>query len=132
MAVTDPIADALTIIRNASAARKDVAEIKNSKIMEAILKILKANGFITNYKVIETKTQGKLRAYLGYAKDGTPGISGLKRISRPGLRTYAQCDELPRVYNGLGVAIISTSKGLLTDDEARAEKIGGEVICYAW
>ena len=132
MAITDPIADALTILRNASAARKDVAEIKNSKMMEAILRILKQNSFILNYKMIEAKTQGKLRIYLGYGKDGAPGISGLKRISRPGLRTYKQCDELPRVYSGLGVAIISTSKGLLTDEEARAAKIGGEVVCYAW
>lgn len=133
MAVTDSIADALTIIRNASSARKDVAEIKFSKMMESILRILKQNGFIANYKAIEDATkQGKLRVYLGYGKDGTPGLTGLKRVSRPGLRTYKQCDELPQVYQGLGIAIISTSKGLLTDEEARAAKVGGEVVCYAW
>jgi len=132
MAVTDPIADALTIIRNASNAKKEVAEIKNSKIVEAILGILKRDGYIVNFKLMKDNKQGKLRVYLGYAKDGTPTLSGVKRISKPGLRVYKQCDELPKVYGGLGTAIISTSSGLLTDNEARDKKQGGEVICYAW
>lgn len=132
MAVTDPIADALTIIRNASRAKKDVAEIRNSRISEGILRILKQDGYIANYKRMEDNKQGKLRIYLGYGKDGTPTLSGIKRVSRPGLRVYKQCDELPKVYGGLGTAVISTSKGLLTDNEARDRKIGGEVICYAW
>lgn len=132
MAVTDSIADALTIIRNASFAKKEVAEIKNSKVMQAVLKILKKDGYIINYKLMKDDKQGILRVYLGYMKDGTPALSGLKRISKPGLRIYKQCDEIPKVYGGLGTAIISTSKGMLTDIEARDSKIGGEVICYAW
>ena len=132
MAVSDPIADALTIIRNASFAKKEVAEIRNSKTVEAILKILKREGYILNYKLMKDDKQGLLRVYLGYAKDGTPGLSGLKRISRPGLRSYKQCDEIPKVYGGLGTAIISTSKGMVTDIEAREARSGGEVICYAW
>jgi small subunit ribosomal protein S8 len=132
MAATDPIADALTIIRNASNAKKDVAEVRNSKVVEEIFKILKRDGYIVAYKLMKDNKQGKLRVYLGYGKDGTPALSGVKRISRPGLRVYKQCDELPKVYGGLGTAIVSTSKGLLTDSEARDQKAGGEVICYAW
>jgi len=132
MAVTDSIADALTVIRNASFAKKEVAEIKNSKVMEAVLKLLKKDGYILNYKLVKDNKQGLLRVYLGYAKDGTPALSGLKRISKPGLRVYKQSDALPKVYGGLGTAIISTSKGIVTDNDAREAKIGGEVICYAW
>ncbi|MBP7055503.1 MAG: 30S ribosomal protein S8 [Candidatus Omnitrophica bacterium] len=132
MAVTDSIADALTIIRNASFAKKEVAEIKNSKVMEAVLKLLKKDGYILNYKLVKDNKQGLLRVYLGYAKDGTPALSGLKRISKPGLRVYKQSDAIPKVYGGLGTAIISTSKGMVTDNDAREAKIGGEVICYAW
>lgn len=132
MALTDPIADMLTIIRNASRAKKDAAEAKNSVVSENILKILKKESFIANYKVIKDNKQGILRIYLKYLKDGTPAILGLKRISTPGLRVYKKADSVPKVYSGLGVAIISTSKGLLTDNEARDQKVGGEVICYAW
>lgn len=132
MAVTDPIADALTIIRNASFAKKDVAEVRNSKVVEEILKILKKENFIANYKLIKDSKQGLLRVYFKYDKDGTPAIAGIKRISKPGLRTYKKSDELPKVYGGLGVAVISTSKGLMTDNDARESKMGGEIICYAW
>ncbi|MFA5143800.1 MAG: 30S ribosomal protein S8 [Candidatus Omnitrophota bacterium] len=132
MAVTDSIADALTILRNASRAGKEVAELKNSKLTEEIVKILKREGFVANYKLIKDTKQGLLRVYFKYDKDGTPAMLGIKRISRPGLRVYKQADELPRVYGGLGVAVISTSKGLMTDNEAREGKVGGEVICYAW
>jgi len=132
MALTDPIADMLTIIRNASRAKKDAAEIRNSIMSESILKIMKREGFIGNYKLIKDDKQGILRIYLKYLKDGTPAIQGLKRISRPGLRVYKKSDSIPKVYSGLGVAVISTSKGLLTDNEARDQKVGGEVICYAW
>ena len=132
MAVTDPIADALTIIRNASRSRKDVAEIKNSKLLEEIIKILKKEGFLANYKIVKDDKQGFLRIYLNYDKSGTPAILGIKRISRPGLRVYKKTDELPKVYGGLGVAVISTSKGMMTDSQARDSKLGGEVICYAW
>ena len=132
MALTDPIADMLTIIRNASSSKKEVAEVRNSILSEEILKILKTNGFISNYKLITDTKQGILRVYLKRMKSGNPGILGLKRISKPGLRIYKKADELPKVYGGLGIAIISTSKGLMTDDEAREKKIGGEVLCYAW
>jgi len=132
MSVTDPIADALTILRNASFAKKDTAELKNSKLMEEILKILKKEGFVTNYKLVKDNKQGILRVYLRYAKDGAPAMIGIKRISKPGLRIYKQADELPKVYGGLGMALISTSKGLMTDNEAREKKIGGEIICYTW
>lgn len=132
MALTDPIADMLTIIRNASSAKKEAAEVKNSLFVEEIVKILKREGFITNYKLIKDSKQGILRVYLKYFKSGNPAILGLKRISKPGLRIYKKRDMLPRVLGGLGMAIISTSKGILTDNEARKIKIGGEVICYVW
>lgn len=132
MALTDPIADMLTIIRNASFVKKEAAEVKNSSVSESILKILKKESFIANYKLIKDNKQGVLRIYLKYLKDGTPAILGLKRISRPGLRVYKKTDEVPKVYGGLGVAIISTSKGLMTDSDARDQKVGGEVVCYAW
>ena len=132
MAVTDPIADALTILRNANSAKKSVAEVKNSIIVESVIKILKKEKFIADYRLIKDTKQGILRVYFRYAKDGTPAMVGLKRISKPGLRIYKKMDSLPKVYGGLGVAIISTSKGLMTDEEARENKTGGEVICYAW
>jgi small subunit ribosomal protein S8 len=132
MAVTDPIADALTILRNASRVKKETAELRNSKFLEEILKILKKESFIANYKLIKDNKQGLLRVYLKYDKVGSPAILGIKRISRPGLRVYKKADELPKVYSGLGVAVISTSKGLMTDNEARAGSMGGEIICYAW
>ena len=132
MAVTDPIADMLTVIRNASSAKKDIVEARNSILSEGILKILKREGFVSNYKIIKDSKQGILRIYLKYLKSGTPAILGLKKISKPGLRVYKKADELPKVYGGLGLAIVSTSKGLLTDDDARDKKVGGEVLCYAW
>lgn len=132
MAVTDPIADMLTVIRNASFGKKNVAEVKNSGICENIMKILKSEGFISDYRVIKDSRQGLIRIYLKYGKDGTPALTGIKRISKPGLRIYKSNDALPRVYGGLGVAIISTSQGLMTDTAARTKKVGGEVVCYAW
>ena len=132
MAVTDPIADALTIIRNASKAKKEAAKLRNSKLLEEILKILKKESFISNYKLIKDSKQGILRVYFSYEKNGTPAIAGIKRISKPGLRIYKKFDELPKVYGGLGVAVISTSKGLMTDGQAREGKVGGEVLCYVW
>ena len=132
MAVTDPVADMLTIIRNASRAKKDAVEVRNSRLAEEIVKILKDEKFISNYKIIKDNKQGLVRIYLKYLKNGNPAILGLKRISRPGLRNYKQADEVPEVYGGLGIAIISTSKGLMTDRGARQKMIGGEVICYAW
>jgi len=132
MAVTDSIADMLTVVRNASSSKQTVVEVKNSNLSESIVKILKHEGFVSNYKIIKDNKQGILRVYLRYEKDGTPSLVGLKRVSRPGLRVYKSVDDLPRVYGGLGVAVISTSKGLLTDNAAREMKVGGEVLCYAW
>jgi len=132
MAVTDPIADMLTVIRNASRAKKNVVEVRNSKLAEEIVKILQGERFVSNYKIIKDNKQGLVRVYLKYLKNGNPAILGLKRISKPGLRVYKQADELPKVYGGLGIAVISTSKGLMTDSNAREKKIGGEVICYTW
>lgn len=132
MAITDSIADMLTVIRNGSFAKKEAVEVKGSKLSEEILIIFKKEDFILNYKLIKDNKQGILRVYLKYFKDGSPAILGIKRISRPGLRTYEQADELPKVYGGLGTAVISTSKGLMTDKEAREKKIGGEVLCYIW
>lgn len=132
MAVTDPIADMLTVIRNASSAHKDAVEVKNSILSASVLEIMKKNGFISNYKLIKDNKQGILRVYLKYMKDGKPALLGLRRISKPGLRIYKKTDELPKVYGGLGIAIISTSKGLLTDNDARENKVGGEVLCYIW
>jgi len=122
----------LTIIRNASAAKKVTAEAKNSTLSEGIVKILKDEEFISNYKLIKDSKQGLLRIYLRYGKDGSPALLGMRRISKPGLRIYRKLGELPKVYGGLGIAILSTPKGLMTDKEAREKKVGGEVICYAW
>ena len=132
MAVTDPIADMLTMIRNASSAKKDVMEVKNSHLAEEILKIFKKERFIINFKLIKDSKQGILRVYLKYGKDGFPAITGIRRISKPGLRIYKKSDELPKVYGGLGIAIISTSKGLMTDKQARKAGLGGEVLCKIW
>ena len=132
MAVTDSIADMLTIIRNGSFAKKEVVEVKGSKLTAEILGIFKKESFISNYKLMKDNKPGILRVYLKYAKDGAPAILGIKRVSRPGLRIYKQSDELPKVYGGLGLAIISTSKGLMTDNQARENKVGGEVLCYIW
>jgi small subunit ribosomal protein S8 len=131
MAVTDPIADFLTRIRNASKARKIKVEIPSSKMKAGLADILKKNGYIYDYKIDEDSKQNVISVLLKYS-DGEPAINGLKRISKPGLRIYKKSDELPRVLNGLGTAVISTSKGLLTEKEARRQDTGGEVVCYIW
>ncbi len=131
MAVTDPIADFLTRIRNASKARKIKVEIPSSKMKAGLAEILKKNGYIYDYKIDEDSKQNVISVLLKYS-DGEPAINGLKRISKPGLRIYKKSDELPRVLNGLGTAVISTSKGLLTEKEARRQDTGGEVVCYIW
>ena len=131
MAVTDPIADFLTRIRNASKARKIKVEIPSSKMKAGLAEILKKNGYIYDYKIDEDSKQNVISVLLKYS-DSEPAISGLKRISKPGLRIYKKSDELPRVLNGLGTAVISTSKGLLTEKEARRQDTGGEVVCYIW
>lgn len=131
MSVTDPISDFLTRIRNASRAQKVRVEIPASQMKVGLAKILKRNGYIYDFKVDEDSKQNEITILLKYA-DGKPAIQGLKRISKPGLRIYAKSSELPRVLNGLGTAVISTSKGLLTEKEARQQTTGGEVVCYIW
>ena len=132
MAVTDSVADMLTVIRNGSFAKKSTVEVRGSKLSEEVLGIFKKESFISNYKLIKDNKQGILRVYLKYYKDGAPAILGIKRISKPGLRIYKKADELPKVYGGLGLAVISTSRGLMTDSQAKDQNIGGEVLCYIW
>ena len=132
MSVTDLIADQLTVVRNAIRAGKKTAIIKKSGTIEHIVEILKREGFIADYKAIEDNKQGKIKVYFKYLDDGTSVLEGLKRISTPGLRRYVSAKKVKSVMGGVGVAIISTSKGLLTDSEAREQEIGGEVICQIW
>ncbi|HPI37072.1 MAG TPA: 30S ribosomal protein S8 [Ignavibacteriaceae bacterium] len=131
MAVTDPIADFLTRVRNAIKANKRKVDIPASKMKIGIAQILKDHKFIVDFQVEEDNKQNILRLLLRYT-NGNPAISGLRRISTPGLRVYAPKDKMPRVLNGYGIAVISTSKGLLTDKQAKKESVGGEVICYIW
>ncbi|MGM9567491.1 MAG: 30S ribosomal protein S8 [Clostridia bacterium] len=132
MVMTDPIADFLTRIRNANTVYMEKVEIPASKTKLGLANILKEEGYIKDVEYIEDGKQGFLRLYLKYGANREKVITGLKRISRPGLRVYAQKDELPKVLGGLGIAIISTSKGLMTDKEARKAGVGGEVMCYIW
>ncbi len=132
MPVTDPIADMLTIIRNGSRAKKEKVDVKRSSLAEDMLKIFKNEGYISNFKPIEDKKQGIIMVYLRYNKDKSPILTDVKRVSKPGLRVYVTNDEIPRVLSGFGMAVISTSRGVMTDKDARREKIGGEVLCYAW
>ena len=133
MVVNDPIADMLTRIRNAQVAKHDTVEMPSSKAKKAIAKILLEEGYIKSVDNINDGVQGVLKITLKYVNGKqTPVIAGLKRISKPGLRVYAKCEELPKVLGGLGIAIISTSKGLMTDKEARKNAIGGEVLAYIW
>ena len=132
MSMTDPIADLLTRIRNANLAHHEVVEIPASKIKMSIVEILKSEGFVRDVEYIEDNKQGVIRVFLKYGEDRNRVITGLKRISKPGLRKYAKADSLPKVLNGLGIAIISTSVGVITDKEARAKQIGGEVLAYVW
>ncbi len=133
MAMTDPIADMLTRIRNANTAMKDVVEIPYSEIKGKIAAILKEEGYINDFVVIREKNpQGTLRIRMKYWNNEERVINGLKRISKPGLRVYAKKEEIPRVLGGLGIAIISTSEGVITDKIARQKNVGGEVICYIW
>ena len=133
MVINDPIADMLTRIRNAQVARHDAVTMPASNTKKAIAKILLDEGYIKSYDVVDDGLQGTLMVTLKYVNGkSTPVIAGLKRISKPGLRVYARCEELPKVLGGLGVAIISTSKGLMTDRAARKENLGGEVLCYIW
>ena len=132
MVMTDPIADMLTRIRNANSVYHDKVEIPGSKMKESLAVILKDEGFIKDFEVIADNKQNMIRVALKYGSNREKVISGLKRISKPGLRVYAKKDQLPRVLGGLGIAIISTSKGLMTDKNARKDGLGGEVLAYVW
>lgn len=130
--MTDPIADMLTRIRNASMAHHDTVDVPGSKVKRAVAEILKNEGFIQDYQWLNQGPQGTLRIHLKYGPNRERVVSGLKRISRPGLRIYARKHEIPRVLGGYGVAILSTSRGVMTDRQARREGVGGEVLCYVW
>ena len=132
MVVNDPIADMLTRIRNAQIARHDSVTMPASNMKKNIAKLLMDEGYIKSVENIEDGLQGSIKITLKYLEKKQPVIVGLKRISKPGLRVYAQCEDLPKVLGGLGVAIISTSKGIMTDKAARKENLGGEVLCYIW
>jgi len=130
--MTDPIADMLTRIRNGNSVKHESVDVPASNIKKEIAQILLDEGFIKGYDVIEDGKQGIIRIELKYGSHGEKVISGIKRISKPGLRVYVKSDEIPRVLGGLGIAILSTSKGIMTDKKARKEGIGGEVLCYVW
>jgi len=130
--MTDPVADMLTRIRNANLVHHERVEIPGSRLKKAMAQILKDEGFIRDFDWIDDGTQGTLRLYLKYGPNKEKVINGLKRISKPGLRVYVQRDEVPRVLSGLGIAILSTSHGVLSDKQARRQRVGGEVLCYVW
>ena len=132
MQITDPIADMLTRIRNASNAKHDTVDVPASNMKKAIAQILLEEGYIKNFQLIDDGTQGVIRITLKYGAGKEKVISGLRRVSKPGLRVYAGADELPKVLRGLGIAIVSTSKGVMTDKAARAAHVGGEVLAFVW
>ncbi|KZE37341.1 30S ribosomal protein S8 [Bhargavaea cecembensis] len=132
MTMSDPIADMLTRIRNANMVRHEKLEVPASNMKKEIAEILKREGFVRDVEYIEDDKQGIIRIFLKYGQDNERVITGLKRISKPGLRVYAKTNEIPRVLNGLGIALVSTSHGVVTDKEARAKKVGGEVVAYVW
>lgn len=132
MHITDPIADMLTRIRNANSAKHDTVDIPASNMKKAIAQILVDEGYIKNYKLIEDGKQGVIRVTLKYGEGKGQVITGLRRVSKPGLRIYSNVEEMPKVMKGLGVAIVSTSKGIMTDREARKQNVGGEVLAFIW
>ncbi|MBI3968587.1 MAG: 30S ribosomal protein S8 [Chloroflexi bacterium] len=132
MSVTDPIADMLTRVRNAVRAKHDSVEMPTSTIKLAIAKILKEEGFVRDFEIVQQQPQNRLRLWISYTGKRQPVLNGLKRISRPGLRVYRKSTELPRVVSGMGVAIISTPQGVMTAHQARRKKVGGEVLCFVW
>jgi small subunit ribosomal protein S8 len=132
MTMTDPIADLLTRVRNANMARHEKLEVPASNMKKEIAKILKDEGFVRDVEFVDDNKQGIIRIFLKYGSENEPVISGLKRISKPGLRVYAKKDEVPRVLGGLGIAILSTNNGVITDKQARQAQVGGEVLAYVW
>jgi small subunit ribosomal protein S8 len=132
MYITDPIADLLTRIRNANSAKHDTVDVPASNMKKAIAEILVEEGYIKNYQIIDDGKQGIIRIALKYGANKAKTLQGLRRVSKPGLRVYANCEEMPKVMKGLGVAIVSTSKGVMTDKTARRENVGGEVLAFVW
>ena len=132
MQITDPVADMLTRIRNANSAKHDTVDVPASNLKKSIAQILLDEGYIKAFEIVENGTQGTIKITLKYSATKEKAISGLRRVSKPGLRVYAGADELPRVLKGLGIAIISTSKGVMTDKAARANHVGGEVLAFVW
>lgn len=132
MPVTDPIADMLAILKTGVLAHKEDVIVKRSRLNENILEILKRESFISNYKAVDDKRQGLVKVYLKYEKNKTPLLSGLKKISKPGRRVYTKAKDVKSVYGGIGVALISTSQGLMTGKEAKEKRLGGEIICHVW
>ncbi len=132
MQITDVIADMLTRIRNANSAKHETVDIPASGVKKAIAEILREEGYINGYQIIEDGKQGVIRVTLKYGANKSKVITGLRRVSKPGLRIYTSCEDMPRVMKGLGVAIISTSKGIMTDKKARANHVGGEILAYVW
>ena len=132
MHITDNIADMLTRIRNAGAAKHETVDVPASKMKKAIAQILLDEGYIKSFQLIEDGKQGIIRIVLKYGENKTSVISGLRRVSKPGLRIYTNCEDMPKVMKGLGIAIVSTSKGVMTDKQARKENVGGEVLAFVW
>jgi small subunit ribosomal protein S8 len=132
MSMTDPIADLLSRIRNAQIAKHDRLDVPASKLKLEVVKLLREEGFIKNFRELEGVPVGTLRVFLRYTPDGVPAISHLERVSKPGRRVYRKADEIQPVRNGLGIGIVSTSQGLLTDTQARERRVGGELLCQVW
>ena len=132
MAISDPIADMLTRIRNGAKAKFNSVDIPGSTLKTEVAKILKNEGYVRNYKFLKDGKQGILRVYLKYGEGQSNVIYGLKRISKPSRRVYVRCKEIKPIYNGMGITILSTSKGIMTDKKARQEKVGGEILCHVW
>ena len=132
MSMSDPLADMLTRIRNAGMVRYETVDVPMSNLKVGVAKVLRAEGYISNYEIIEDNKQGTLRIELKYGPHQERVISGLRRVSKPGLRQYVKADDIPKVMSGLGISILSTSKGIITDREARRLRIGGEILCEAW
>ncbi len=132
MSVTDPIADMLSNVRNAIQAKKETVDVPSSRLAEKILGIFKKYGYVEDFRILKDTAQGTIKIYLKYEKGKKSVVMGLKRVSKPGLRVYATRDRIPKVLNGLGTAVLSTSKGVIDDKEARELKVGGEVLCYIW
>ncbi len=132
MQISDTIADLLTRIRNASSAKHATVDIPASNVKKAITQILADEGYIKDFQIVDDGKQGIIRVTLKYTENRTPVISGLRRVSKPGLRIYSSCEDMPKVRKGLGIAIVSTSKGIMTDKKARSLNVGGEVLAYIW